>query len=187
MSVEAQGAFAFCKAARPPKVERLVFALMLSEADALALARFAERLLLERELSALPIKAARLHIALFRLIRCNGPVLYAAKLAGQDVAAAGLKLSFAAIGSNKQSLALQSGDAALGAVQEKLGVALAKHGLRATKLPLQLPLATGLPRQPVEPIEPFTLTVTGLALLRAESDLAYDVLRRWPLNKLRPA
>ncbi|MDR3525876.1 MAG: hypothetical protein P4L57_01265 [Rhizomicrobium sp.] len=185
--MSAQGAFAFCKAARPPKLERLVFALMLAEADAAALARFAERLLVERELAALPIKAPRLHIALFRLMSCKQPVLYAAKLAGQDVAAAGLKLSFASIGSSKQNLALQSGDAALSAVQEKLGSALAKHGLRATKLPLQLSLATGLPRQAIEPIEPFPLTVTGLALLRAESDLAYDVLRRWPLNKLRPA
>ncbi len=182
---EAQGEFAFCQGLRPQKPERLIFALMLAEADALALARFADRFLEERELSALRLKPARLHIALYRLRSCKRPVLYAAKLAGQAVAAAGLKLSFDAIGSIGQVLALQSGDAALTVLQEKLGTALAKHGLSATRLAPHLALATAIARQKPEPIESFALTVTGLALLRGASKTDYDVLRRWPLNKLR--
>jgi len=180
-----QGAFAFLKAAQAQKPERLVFALMLAEDDALTLARFADRLLAERELSGQRIKPARLHIPLYRLGRCTPAALYAAKLAGQAVAAAGLKLSFDAIGSVGRDLTLQSRDTALATLQEKLGAALAKLGLSATRLAPHLPLAMALARQPAQVIEPFTLTVTGLALLRAASKIDYDVLRRWPLNKLR--
>lgn len=187
--MEAQARFEFCReAVRAKKPERLYFALMPQESDAVLLAAFAERFLAEQELTASRIKPGRLHIALFRLGPPKRSVLYAAKLAGQAVAAAGLKFAFDSLGSLAGDLALLSRDPALVAVQKKLGAALAQHRLKCEAFAPHITLASGIRRQPLQAIVPFTLTVTGLALLRsdgADAKSGFDVLRRWPLNKAK--
>lgn len=186
MDARAQSEFEFCqRPVRAKKPERLVFALMLEEADGLLLARFTERFLREEDLLAEPVKPGRMLIALYDIGAAKRAVLYAAKLAGQKIAAAGLKFAFDSIASQSGNLFLQSRDPALAALQDELLQSLASHRLKPEALGASLMLAMGVKRQAPRAIVPFTVTVTGLALLRAESlrSGGYDVLRRWPLNK----
>ena len=188
-SIDVQEVFDFCRGgpARKRKTARLVFALMPDDESAAHLARFTESLLAENALAAVPVKAARLHIALHRLA-ARPSALYGAKLAGQAVAAAGLRLRFHGLGSVGRGLALTSADPALAALQETLSAALARNGLHAAPpAPPHLTLAHGAGRRPLQAIAPLTVTLAGLALLRREgSDPRGEamVLRRWPLNRL---
>jgi len=173
---------------RPKTAERLFFALMPDEPSCDRLTRFAERFIGEQELAITPLKPARLHIGLHRLgtrKRGTGSLLYGAKLAGQAVAAAGLTLSFDAVGRvGRGSLGLTSTDKALGRVMESLGGMLAKHGLRgvAPTIP-HIILCQGRTNLKLAAITPLSVSVTGLALLRSEGTATFQVLRRWPLNR----
>jgi 2'-5' RNA ligase len=193
VEVSAQDVFEFCRErlARSQKPERLFFALMPDEASANRLARFAEDFIREQDLVATPIKPNRLHIALHHLgarKRSSGSLLYGAKLAGQAVAAAGLTLSFDAVGRLSCGvLGLTSSDKALAQVHESLGALLAKNGLRAvTPRPPHIVLAQCAANLPLTVMTPLTVSVTGLALLRGEGTAYrnnFQVLRRWPLNR----
>jgi 2'-5' RNA ligase len=193
VEVSTQDVFEFCRErlARSPKPERLFFALMPDEASADRLARFAEAFLRDQELIATAIKPNRLHIALHQLgarKRSSGSLLYGAKLAGQAVAAAGLTLSFDAVGRvGRGLLGLTSTDPALTQVHESLGALLAKNGLRAmAPRPPHIVVAQSTANLPLTVMTPLTLSVTGLALLRGEGTAYrsnFQVLRRWPLNR----
>lgn len=193
MDVSAQDVFEFCRErlARAPKPERLFFALMPDEEAANRLARFAEDFIGEQELAATPFKPGRLHIALHQLgarKRTSGSLLYGAKLAGQAVAAAGLTLSFDAVGRvGRGLLGLTSTNKALAQVHESLGALLAKNGLRAmAPRPPHIVLAQCNANLPLTVMAPLAVSVTGLALLRGEGTAYrsnFQVLRRWPLNR----
>jgi hypothetical protein len=122
--------------------------------------------------------------------RSSGSLLYGAKLAGQAVAAAGLTLTFDAIGRiGRDGLGLTSSDQALAQVHDSLGALLAKNGLRAVapRLP-HIVLAQSTANLPVMVMAPLCVSVTGLALLRGEGAAYrsnFQVLRRWPLNRPR--
>lgn len=176
-------------AARAAKPEQLHFVLLPEEADALKLAQFAQRVVADNELGLTPLKSARLHIALARVGPVNTAVLYGAKLAGQVVAAAGLRICLDTIGSlggpSGRALALTGSDPALAQLQSGLAAAMQRNGLR-TGEPFRpyLALAYGAARFDPQAIAPVSLTLAGLALLRGEGrELA--VVRRWPLNKPR--
>jgi 2'-5' RNA ligase len=182
----AQSVFEFCRPIRALKPERLFFALMPDEQSCDRLARFAEEFIREQELEATPVKPGRLHIGLHRLgarKRSSGSFLYGAKLAGQAVAAAGLTLSFDAVGGvSRGAFGLTSTDKVLAGVAESLGTMLAKHGLSAVapRVP-HIVLAHGRAGQTLTVMAPLSVSVTGLALLRGDAN--FQVLRRWPLNR----
>ncbi|GAA0543657.1 2'-5' RNA ligase [Rhizomicrobium palustre] len=183
-----QAGFEFLRPAPPraKKAERLFFAAMPDEAHALKLSRFAERFLAEEEMDGTPIKPTRLHIALQRLGEPTDAMLYAAKLVGQSVAAAGLSLRFdvlSSLGRTKRVLALTSSDPKLAALHEKLAEAVQKHGLRADEGVPHIALATGVGQIPLTAIEPYGMSITGLALLRGDPLGEFQILRRWPLNR----
>jgi Spx/MgsR family transcriptional regulator len=110
--------------------------------------------------------------------------LYAAKLVGQAVGAAGLSVQFDALGSLGRGLALTSSDKTLAALQAHLAYVVEKNGLRlSTITPPHLTLIKSGRRQPLQVITPLAVKISGLALLRAEDARGeFQVLRRWPLN-----
>lgn len=190
VGVQSEFEFGLKKPQRAPKPEQLFFALMPEERAALSLSRFAERIVADNDLGLVPLKPARLHIALDRLGAPLPSVLYGAKLAGQAVAAAGLHFHFDSIaslgGASGRTLALTSSDPALATLHTALAAALERHGLHAGETVPHIALAYGAARLAAQPIAPVTVAVTGLALLRGEAGgKEAQVLRRWPLNKPR--
>lgn len=190
-----QTAFAFePQAPRRLKKQHLVFALMPDEAGAAAVARFTTRILRDED-GATPVKQTRLYMALATLTPArpgSAAVMYGAKLAGQAVPAAGLKLIFDGIGTayggaGYGALALTSSGSPLRGVIAALQTALAKNGLAADFAAPQLVIADGAARMPQQAMPPLAVTISGLALLRVAGEGDFSVLRRWPLNLARLA
>lgn len=189
--MDAQREFEFCRERpgrkKPP--EALAFALMPEEASAAALARLTETFLA----GGRPLAAGRLHVALRWLAAGGEAAVYGAKLAGRAVAAAGLTLSFDAIGSltpaphGDRVLALTGFDTRLSAIAEGLDRAMMAHGLRPRMVVPHIALAVGGDVVPVEAIVPVAVAISGLALLRGDPGRTgeFQVLRRWPLNMAR--
>ncbi len=187
--MQAQAAFDFCqRRVRAKKPERLFFAAMPADNGTFALNEFVGRFLMANDLDGAPVKPI---VVLQRLAESTGPVLYGAKLAGQAVAAAGLVLAFDAVASvttpDGRVLALTGSDPTLAAVHGALAAAIARNRLRAVEGPGPfIALATGTPRLAPQAIKPLKIRVSGLALLRGDAVGAFQVLRRWPLNRKRP-
>lgn len=175
-----QAAFNFCqRPLRAKKPERLVFALLPDEAGAFAVRECFERWRIAEDWDGARLKPV---VVLHTLAETGEAVLFGAKLAGQAVAAAGLKLSFDAIATMPSRIVgLTSSDPALAAVCADLDTAIRRNGLSATAAVPFLALGEGA-RVPPQPIKPVKLRVTGLALLRGEV-ASFQVLRRWPLNR----
>jgi hypothetical protein len=177
-----QTAFDFCqRPVRARKPERLFFALLPDELGLFSLRECYERFRIASDLEAVPLKPV---VVLQRLVEDRETVLFGAKLAGQAVAAAGLKLAFDTIATTpSRVLALTSSDPALAALHGDLDAAIRRHGLAAASGSPFLALAQGVPPIAPEPVKPVKIRVTGLALLRGEVE-AFQVLRRWPLNRV---
>jgi len=191
VDVQSEFEFGLKVPSRAPRPEQLFFALMPEDRDGVALARFAERIIADNDLGLAALKPARLHIAFPRVGAPIPSVLYGAKLAGQAVAAAGLRFCFDRITSlavpSGRILALTSNDATLALLAAELATALERHGLRPGEgVVPHIALAYGAARLAAQPIAPVPVAVTGLALLRGEAGAKEaQVLRRWPLNKPR--
>lgn len=183
MNAVVQGAFDFCqRPVRARKPEQLFFALMPDESGAVLLAGLAGRILDDLGLDGVVRKPGRLFVALQRLGDDSDAVLFGAKLAGQAVAAAGLAIAFDTVAAERRVLALTSKSEALAAVHCDLAAAINRHGLRAEPGEPQIALADGVARLEPQPVKPLKLKVSGLALLRGDSE-NFQVLRRWPLNR----
>lgn len=183
--MSSQAAFDFCqRPVRVKKPERLVFALLPDDAGAFVATECFERFRIANDWEGMRLKPV---VVLQSLAETSEAVLFAAKLAGQAVPAAGLKLAFDAIATlPPHLLALTSRDPLLATIHADLDAAIRRNGLAAAESMPFLALGEGSVRVPPAAVKPVKIRVTGLALLRGEVG-AFQVLRRWPLHRAPPA
>ncbi len=190
-----QGVFEFCRdeLARPPKPERLFYALLPDAGTALQITQLTDRFIGENGLRGSRVKADRLHVSLHHVgdfKRLRSSTLLSAERAGDVVLLPPFEMTLHSIGSfgakkpDGWSLALIGGGEGLTQLHGKLAEALKANGLAANdQFAPHLTLLYGAAPVAIRSIEALRFTVADFALIHSARGLGkYTVLQRWPLR-----
>lgn len=190
-----QGVFDFYGAlpARPKRPERLFFGLFPDDETSLRVDQFRQQFLRENRVDGTPLKRERLHLSLRHVGdygRLRSQPVYAARQAGKAVAMRRFEVTFRFVKSfdelapRARPVVLLGESDALSALHQRLGVAMAKNGLKtADHFKPHITLVYGSRPIPAQPIEPIRFTVDELVLVHSERRLGrYNKIDRWPLE-----
>lgn len=201
--MQEQGVFDFYDQnapARPKKPERLYFGVLPDRETADRVAQFRERFIAAHRLRGSRIRPERLHVSLRALgdhKRLRSPLVYAAKRAGSAVAMGPFELTFRCIqsfesgrwsnGRPRWPLVLIGESDALHDLYRRLGVAIAKNGLKLKAgdgFTPHMTLLYGSKPVALQAIEPICFTVEEFMLIHSELWLTrYNMIHRWRLQE----